>query len=357
MRMAKSEKIFQKSNKILTIWITFASELPPGEHLNQHCRPPRNKDLKSNEMELTKEKIWHILKDYSMITLGLVFYAIGFCGFILPHKVVIGGFAGIASLVYFTTGLPVAYSVYTLNIVALAFAFKLVGKQFVIKTIFGASFLSLFLFIAQNLFEAHPIFIKDDILLNCIIGAVFCGTGIGFTLTHNGSSGGTDIIATMVSKYRQVSVGRMILYTDMLIISSSYFINHSIDLMVYGFVVLIFLSYMTDLVVNNTKQAVQFSVFSKKWSDIATAVNSEMHRGCTIIDGTGWYTKQEVKMLLIFCRKTEALQVYRIIYSIDPQAFVTQGNVNTIYGEGFDASKIKAKRRLTSGEEKKSAEN
>lgn len=299
--------------------------------------------IKTDFMKFSKESIWHISKDYCMITVGLIFYAVGFCGFILPHKIVIGGLAGVASLIFFQTGIPVAYSFYTLNIILLAIAFKLVGKQFVLKTIFGASFLSLFLFIAQTFFEAHPISIQDDTLLNCIIGAVFCGTGIGIALTHNGSTGGTDIIATMVSKYRQVSVGRMILYVDMLIISSSYLINHSVDLVVYGYVVLIFLSYMTDMVVNNTKQAVQFSVFSKRWSEIATTVNTEMHRGCTILNGTGWYTKQEVKMLVIFCRKTEALRVYRIIYSIDPHAFVSQGNVNTIYGEGFDASKIKPK--------------
>lgn len=296
-------------------------------------------------MELTKDLAWRTAKDYSMITVGLALYAIGFCGFILPYKVVIGGLAGIASLIFFKTGIPVAYSFYTLNIILLAFAYKLVGKQFVLKTIFGASFLSLFLLIAQTFFEAHPIYIQGDTFLNCIIGAVMCGTGIGVAFIHNGSTGGTDIVAAMVSKYKQVSVGRMILYVDMVIISSSYLINHSIDLVVYGYVVLVFLSYMTDMVINNTKQAVQFSVFSKRWSEIATAVNKETHRGCTILDGTGWYTKQEVKMLVIFCRKIEAVQIYRIIYSIDPKAFVSQGNVNTVYGEGFDASKIKVKSR------------
>ena len=174
---------------------------------------------------------------------------------------------------------------------------------------------------------------------------MLCGVGTGLAFTHNGSTGGTDIVAAMVSKYRQISVGRMILYVDLFVISSSYFIKYNIEPVVYGYVVLIFLSYMCDMVVNNNKQAVQFSVFSKKWSAIATAVNAEMHRGCTILEGTGWYTKQEVKMLLIFSRKSEALQVYRIIYSIDPNAFVSQGNVNTIYGEGFDKSKVKAKIR------------
>ena len=278
-------------------------------------------------MKITRDAVWHTTKDYSIITLGLILYAVGFCGFILPHGVITGGLAGIAALIFFKTGIPVAYSFYTLNIILLSIAYRIVGRGFVLKTIYGASGLSLFMLIAQMFFKSHPVYLEHDILLSCI------------------STGGTDIVAAMVSKYRQISVGRMILYVDLFVISSSYFIKYNIEPVVYGYVVLIFLSYMCDMVVNNNKQAVQFSVFSKKWSAIATAVNAEMHRGCTILEGTGWYTKQEVKMLLIFSRKSEALQVYRIIYSIDPNAFVSQGNVNTIYGEGFDKSKVKAKIR------------
>lgn len=295
---------------------------------------------------LSKQAIWHHSKDYFMIMVGLICYAFGFTAFILPHSVVIGGLPGVATLIHFKTGIPVGYSLYTLNILLLLLAYKIVGRQFVLKTFFGSTGLSFFLVLGEYFFKAHPIAIQDDILLNCIIGAVFCGTGVGMALAHNGSTGGTDVIAAMVTKYRQVSVGRMILYVDMLVISSSYLMTHNLDRVVYGFVVLVFLSYMADLMVNNTKQAVRFTIFSKKWQDIATAVNTEAHRGCTILDGTGWYTKQEVKMLVVFCRKSEALQIYRIIFSIDAHAFVSEVNVNTVYGEGFDVSKVKPKSRV-----------
>ena len=298
-------------------------------------------------MHLSKQQIWLNVKDCLMIVLGLILYAVGFCGFVLPKGIVIGGLAGIASLIYFQFGVPVAISFYALNIILLAIAYRLVGLQFVLKTIFGATFLSFFLGIAQPLFEAYPV-VLEETFLDCVIGAVLCGTGVGIAFTHNGSTGGTDIVAAMVSKYRQISVGRMILYVDMIIISSSYLLYHDLDRVIYGFVVLVFLSYMTDQVVNNNRQAIQFTIISKQWDKIATVVNKEMHRGCTILDGTGWYTKQEVKMLVIFSRKTEALHIYRIIYSIDPHAFVSQGNVNTVYGEGFDASKIRVKSRETS---------
>lgn len=296
-------------------------------------------------MHLSKQQIWLNVKDCLMIIIGLILYAVGFCGFVLPKGIVIGGLAGIASLIYFQFGVPVAISFYALNIILLAIAYRLVGLQFVLKTIFGATFLSFFLGIAQPLFEAYPV-VLEETFLDCVIGAVLCGTGVGIAFTHNGSTGGTDIVAAMVSKYRQISVGRMILYVDMIIISSSYLLYHDLDRVIYGFVVLVFLSYMTDQVVNNNRQAIQFTIISKQWDKIATVVNKEMHRGCTVLEGTGWYTKQEVKMLIIFCRKMEALQIYRIIKELDPKAFVSQGNVNTVYGEGFDQNRVKARKRI-----------
>ncbi|MDE6157036.1 MAG: YitT family protein, partial [Muribaculaceae bacterium] len=167
--------------------------------------------------------------------------------------------------------------------------------------------------------------------------------GVGIAFTHNGSSGGTDIVAAMVSKYTNVSIGRMMLYTDVIVISSSFFLFHHIDKVVYGFVVLILASYVADMVINTNRQAVQFTVFSQKWEEIATAINNEAKRGCTVLTGMGWYSKKEVKMLIVMCRKIESVAIARIIKSIDPEAFTTQCNVNGVYGKGFDDLKVKMK--------------
>lgn len=131
------------------------------------------------------------------------------------------------------------------------------------------------------------------------------------------------------------------LYNDCIIISSSYFISHRIDLVVYGFVVLILCSYMADMLINTNRQAVQFTIFSKKWQEIATAINNEARRGCTVLSGMGWYSKQDVKVLLVMCRKIESVTISRIIKSIDSEAFVTQTNCNGVYGKGFDELKVK----------------
>lgn len=286
-------------------------------------------------------KIWVTTRDYIMIVLGICLYAFAFCAFILPEKVVIGGLAGLGSLVYFTTGIPVAFTQYVLNLTLLAFAYKIVGKQFVMRTIFGATVISLAIGIFQPLFP-EPI-IPQQPFMNVIIGGLLIGVGIGIAFTHNGSTGGTDIVAAMVSKRSNVTVGRTMLYTDMCIISSSYLIFHEIDKVVYGLVVLFLAAWVADQVINTNRQACQFTIFSKKWQEIATAINNEAHRGCTVLSAMGWYSKQEVKVLLVMCRKIESVTVFRIIKSIDRDAFVTQANVNGVYGQGFDEFKVKMK--------------
>ncbi len=289
---------------------------------------------------IEKSKLWRTSKDYFFITLGMAIYAFGFSAFILPEKVVIGGLAGVGSLVFFTTGIPVAITQLVLNLVLLAIAYKVVGKAFVLGTLYGATMLSVWVGIFQPLFADG---FTSEPFMNIVIGGSMCGFGIGLTFIHNGSSGGTDIVAAMVSKHSNVSIGRMMLYTDVFIISSSYLLFHQVDKIVYGFIVLFLVSQVADMVINTNRQAVQFTIFSPFWREIATAINNEANRGCTVINATGWYSKQDVKVLLVMCRKIESVTIFRIIKSIDENAFITQANVNGVYGKGFDHVKIKMK--------------
>ncbi len=295
----------------------------------------------NSSQKFSSRKLWMSSRDYFMIVLGITIYAFGFCAFILPERVVIGGVSGIGSLVYFTTGTPVALTQYALNMILLAVAYRIVGRTFVIRTIFGATAISLMIGIFQPLFPAK--IIEQQPFMNVIIGGLCCGVGVGMAFTHNGSTGGTDIVAAMVAKRSNVTIGRMMLYVDFVIISSSYFIFHEIDKVVYGLVVLFLSAWVADQMVNTNRQACQFTIFSRKWQEIATAVNNEAHRGCTVLTGMGWYSKNEVKVLLVMCRKIESVTLFRIIKSIDKDAFVTQANVNGVYGQGFDEYKMKMK--------------
>lgn len=289
-----------------------------------------------------KERLYLELKDYVMIIVGLVIYSFGFCAFILPQNVVIGGYTGLASLFYYTLGIPVGPVIFALNIISLLVAYKIVGKRFVLRSIFGAFGLSAIVSIMQPLFPT-AIVAPDNSMMNVMIGGILCGLGLGLSFVHNGSTGGTDIIAAMVNKRTNVSIGRMLLYADGLIIFSSMLIFHSIDNVVYGFLELLFATFMTDQVINTNRQAMQFLIISEKWEEIANAVVNDAHRGCTVFSGMGWFTKEDVKMLMVMCRKIEGVTVMRVVKSIDPYAFITQSNVNGVYGVGFDAMKIRLK--------------
>jgi len=289
-------------------------------------------------MPLSKTKLWITAKDYVFITLGIALYAFGFSAFIFPEKVVIGGLAGTGTIIYFLTGIPVPVSQLAINLMLLAMAYKIVGRQFVLGTIYGVIMISAFMAIFMPIFQDG---FTNEPFMNIVIGGTLCGLGIGTAFVHNGSSGGTDIVAAMVSKYSNASIGRVMLYTDMIIISSSFFILHQVDKVVFGFVILFLVSYMADMVINTNRQAVQFFIFSRHWQEIATAINNDAKRGCTVINGMGWYSKHDVKILLVMCRKIESVTISRIIKSIDPNAFVTQGNVNGVYGKGFDVMKVK----------------
>lgn len=296
-------------------------------------------------------------KDYVMILFGLMLYAIGFTAFILPHKIVIGGLSGVGTLIYFATNgfISVAVSQYALNLTLLAMAFKLVGKTFVTRTIFGATFISLFIGVFEGFFMSlgHPII--ADISMSAILGGIFCGMGVGTVFIHNGSSGGTDIVAAMVSKVSNVSIGRTIIVVDMMIVACSFLLpfdgdlNARLDarvpLIVYGWIVTFIIAYMTDMIINTNRQATQFIIFSKKWEEIADMVNKEARRGVTVMDGMGWYSKHEVKILMVWCRKIESVTIFRIVKMVDPEAFITQANVNGVYGKGFDTMKVKIKKK------------
>ena len=284
-------------------------------------------------------KALNFVKDYVMITLGLFTYAFGFTAFILPEKIVIGSVTGLSSLIHYWLGWNVAVTYYVINIILLCIAFRSVGKQFVLRTIIGATISTICIGFLQPMFPT-PI-VEGQPFMNVILGAVLCGLGLGVVFTHGGSTGGTDIIAAMVAKHSTISFGRTMMYCDVLIICSSWLLFHSIDKIVYGLIFMVIYSVAADRVINNTRQSVQFMIISKKWKEIADNVISEAHRGCTILDGTGWYTKDNVKIVMVMCRKHESVNIFRIIKETDRGAIITQSNVNSVYGFGFDELKVR----------------
>lgn len=277
------------------------------------------------------------LKDYSMIFAGLILYALGLTGFLLPNKIVTGGLAGITVLIKSTTEIPLWVSYLTINSVLLIIAWKIVGKSFVIKTVVSVGVLT-FLLRYGEVYITRPI-IHADPLLSSIIGAMFCGAGLGLVYSVNGSTGGTDIIGAVVTKYRHVSMGRVLLLVDVLIVGSSFFYFQSVEKIAIGLIVMAVMYYAVDLMISGMRQSVQFFIFTSKYEEVASHINSEIKRGCTIIDGMGWYSKKSQKIIVVLARKTESTSIFRLVKSIDQNAFVTQSNVVGVYGKGFDSLK------------------
>ena len=277
------------------------------------------------------------LKDYSMIFAGLILYALGLTGFLLPNKIVTGGLAGITVLIKSTTEIPLWVSYLTINSALLIIAWKIVGKSFVIKTVVSVGVLT-FLLRYGEVYITRPI-IHADPLLSSIIGAMFCGAGLGLVYSVNGSTGGTDIIGAVVTKYRHVSMGRVLLLVDVLIVGSSFFYFQSVEKIAIGLIVMAVMYYAVDLMISGMRQSVQFFIFTSKYEEVASHINSEIKRGCTIIDGMGWYSKKSQKIIVVLARKTESTSIFRLVKSIDQNAFVTQSNVVGVYGKGFDVLK------------------
>lgn len=288
----------------------------------------------SNRQQLLRET-----KDYLLIALGMIMYAVGWTVFLLPNNLPSGAVPGIASVVYWATGFPVQYTYLLINFSLLLLALKILGLKFCLKTIFAVGVLTFAAPVFQHFVKGS--LIDDQPFMACVLGASFCGGGIGIAFSANGSTGGTDIIAAIINKYRDITLGRVILICDVIIISSSYFVLHDWEKVVYGYVVLFISSFVLDQVVNSARQSVQFFIISQKYEEIGQRINKDLHRGVTFIDGVGCYTHNNVKMMFVLAKKRESNTIFRLIKDIDPNAFVSQSAVIGVFGEGFDKIKVK----------------
>ncbi len=279
-------------------------------------------------------------KDLFFISFGILLYSVGYTAFILPEKVVMGGVAGISSLLFYAFKFPPGVSIWVLNAIMLIIAMRALTKQFTVRTIIGVTIMSVFVGALQPFFEAYPLITAGkDKFMHVLIGAAMSGAGLGLVFSHNGSTGGTDIIIAMLNKYFRVSFGRAMQMIDTCIICSSYILFHSTETIVYGVAFTLIASYVCDYVINGTRQTVQFVIISKEYRKIADTINKKVHRGVTLIEGKGWYSKQEVEILIVMARKYESQDVFNFIKKIDPNALVSQSFCHGVFGEGFDKIK------------------
>ena len=300
------------------------------------------------------------VKAYVIITFGLLLYTLGWIVFLIPNNMVGGGVTGISAILLYAFNIPVSASFFVINLVLLILALKVLGKAFGAKTVYAIIIASIFYEVVPPLIPdvfIQEIAISNGKLLCAIFGGVCAGLGIGISFSQGGSTGGTDIVALMIVKYRNVSAGRVILLLDIFIIASSLLLppNEVVDAsgavvgveswgerfatILYGYILIGACSYSVDMFISGTKQSLQIFIFSKKYAELADAITSQTGRGVTLIDGEGWYTKQKSKVVMVIMRKDDMSFLYRMIREIDKDAFLSVASVSGVYGKGFDEIK------------------
>ena len=251
---------------------------------------------------------------------------------------------GVASIVYWGTGIPVQNTFFALNGVLLIIALKVLGWHFCAKTIYGVVVFTVGSAILQSVIPPGLHLLADQKFMACMVGAVFLGISIGMGLSAGGSTGGSDVIAAMIHKYRDVSLGHIILFCDLTIITSSYVVLQDWEKVLYGYVLLFVISFVVDHLVNSLRQSVQFFIISDKYQEIGEAINEIADRGCSMLNGNGFFTKKDIKVIFCIAKKSESNFIFELIDEIDPNAFVAQSAVVGVYGQGFD--RVKAHRKL-----------
>lgn len=279
------------------------------------------------------------IKHFLAITIAMAIGSFGWCAFLLPHKIPVGGIAGISSVLFWGIEIPVYYTYFTLNIGLLLVALRILGWRFCLRTIYAVVVFTVLTSIFQQLLKGDTLF-PNEPFLACVIGGVLLGLSIGIALQYNASSGGSDVVAAMINKNHDVSLGKVILACDLIIITSGYIVLKNWENIIYGYIVLFIMTYVVDYVINGMRGSVQFFVVSEKWKEIGNAINNDVQRGCTLIDARGFYTGKEIGMLFILARRTETHGIFQVIDEIDPEAFVSQSAVNGVYGIGFDRLKV-----------------
>lgn len=305
-------------------------------------------------MKMTKQDLIYEVRDYFNITLGLMLYTLGFTVFLLPYEIVTGGIAGIGAIIFYSTGFPVQYTFFIINAALIILALKTLGRKFLTKTIYATFMLTFMLELAQEIVVQpdgtfYKLLGEGNDFMSLVIGCIITGTALAVVFLNNGSTGGTDIVAAVVNKFHNISLGKALIMVDFCIIGSCLFIDSfgAIDLrfrkVVFGLCTMLIECLMLDYVMYWQRQSVQFMIFSKKYQEIAFAISRKTDHTLTILDGHGFWTGRPTKVLCLLAKKRESVQIFRIVKQIDPNAFVSQSSVIGVYGEGFDEMKVKVK--------------
>ncbi len=293
---------------------------------------------------IKRQSVWHFVRDLVLINLGMGIYDMGWAVFLLPYRITTGGLAGLSAIVQYATGFPMQDTIFLANVVLLAFAWWILGRAFALKTAYAVISLTIYLQVGQGLMTDDggaliQVLGEGQDGMACILGAVLNGAGIALVFLSGGSTGGWDILAAITNKYRNISLGRVMLYLDFLVIGSCWFVFNDWRMVVFGLVTLVVYTYTLDVVMNSNRQDIQITIYTKMHKEIGEEVRLRTGHTLTLLYGEGGYTHDRMNVVVVVVHKREAVKVFRAIRTIDPDAFVTQHRVEGAYGKGFNAIK------------------
>lgn len=294
---------------------------------------------------VTKKPIWKIVFQYLLIVIGIMMYCFSWSVFLVPSHIIGGGVVGLATIIFYLTGIPIGVTNFAVNGILLIIGYRILGGKFGLNTIIGMVTASLSLILFQQILEVQNMdcfkFENMELVTKAILGGVVSGVGIGICFINGGNSGGSDIIALIVTKYRNVSPGSVILIVDAFVIASTLLVPDGLGVegMVYCYIVLVAFTYTLDLVVEGQKQTYQITIMSQLNEQIADAIGNEVKRGVTLLNGWGWYSKKDQKVLLVIAQKKDRVEIMRLVKTIDPNAFISIAKTQGVYGKNFDTIK------------------
>ena len=296
-------------------------------------------------LSVKKRPVWKIVMQYLFIVLGIMLYCFSWTVFLVPKHIIGGGVVGLATIVYYLTGFPMGITNFVVNGILLIIGYRILGGKFGLNTIIGMTTASLSLILFQQVLDVNNMeyfkFENMELFTRAVLEGALSGIGIGICFVNGGNSGGSDIIALIVTKYRNVSPGSVILVVDAIVIAGTLLVPNGLGVegMVYCYIVLVTFTYTLDLVVEGRKQTYQITIMSQLNEQIADAIGNEVKRGVTLLNGWGWYTKKDQKVLLVIAQKKDKVEIMRLVKAIDPNAFISVAKTQGVYGKNFDTIK------------------
>lgn len=290
---------------------------------------------------ISADSVLKTVKEYFLMAFGMMLYSFGWIGCILPVRGTGGGAAGLSLVVcnaleQIGISIQIGTMVFVLNAILLLIAGFIVGWNFGVKTIFCVFVISVGMNFWQDVLPTGD-FLHLERILAVILGGILAGVGISMCFAQGGSTGGTDIVAMIINKYHTVSYGKILIYSDFVIIGSTLLVGFHIDTVIYGYVMTAVVGYTVDMIMAGNQQSSQVFIVTRDYEKMADAIAQNVHRGVTLIDSQGWYSKEHSKIVMVVCRKRESAVILKFVKTIDPDAFITVGSVMGVYGKGFEA--------------------